>query len=446
MAEANNKNVALAHSFMDFTTSCPTAFHVVEEAFDLVHRSSIQTKHPIKVVFEHDMSWDIEKEGLYSVDRNDSSIAFFRMPKKLDKNKPLSFKMVAAHTDSPCFKIKENPEIFENGYIRLNVEGYGGMIRESWFDRPLSIAGRVFVNEKDAVKEYLVDLRNDLKVIIPSLAIHMRNKDENNQKISIQKDMLPVIGIYNNNTKDSSVLWPLVKKATGNSNAVIMGHDLFLYCLDEPHILGANHEMLASCRIDDLACVFTSVCGFASVPEVKDNTVSILFLLDNEEVGSASKQGADSTFVSDTLERICLSCGFDKVGYMASINNSFLISADCAHAAHPAHMEKADIVNRPVLNGGVVLKYSANQKYCTDGLSAALLKKFCRDNLIELQIFNNNSDVTGGSTLGNIVLSHTSIPAVDVGIPQWAMHSAYECCGTKDLDLAEKFFSAYFAS
>ena len=436
----DNKKAKLVSQYMlDFIEAAPTAFHVIDQAFELAYRSS---GRKLEILHETEPEWDVKPGGIYFVERNSSSAAFFQIP-----DKPLDtprFKIAAVHTDSPSFKLKNDPEIFDNGYVRLNVEGYGGMIKESWFDRPLSIAGRVFVNDEGHIREELVDLRGCLVTMIPSLAIHMGKQGDDKNKISIQREMLPVIGTCPGKS-EKSVLWPLVEKQLGCRDEDILSYDLFLYVLDEGRMWGAGEEFVASPRLDDQACVYAAIRAFSHFSEKRENSIPVLLLFDNEEVGSGSKQGADSTFASDVLERIAIALDLDRAGYMAAIADSFLVSADNAHAAHPAHMDRADIINRPRLNEGIVLKYAANQRYCTDALSAATFNALCREHDIPFQVFHNNGDVAGGSTLGNIVLSHASIPAVDIGIPQFAMHSACECCGVEDVLEMERFFQAYFA-
>ena len=429
----------LNSAFMDFVTKNPTAYHVVDTAYEMLSQAETAAWVALS---ESRPDWQFMPGAVHAVCRNDSTAAFFRIPEKHDGD--LAFRIAAVHTDSPAFKLKANPEIFDNGYIRLNVEGYGGMIRQSWFDRPLSIAGRVFMLEdNDLVRKVNVDLGKDLKCVIPSLAIHMSRGDEPKGKISIQKEMLPIIGQYDDTDK-KSVLMPLLEKHAMCEAGQIVSHDLFLYDTEDPHIAGADHELLLAPRLDDQACVFSALHGFFNHKETLDNVVPLLVMFNNEEVGSNSLQGADSDFLPNLLERICIALGMNRAEYMASLANSFMVSADNAHAAHPAYMEKADIVNRPVLNKGIVLKHASNQHYCTDGASAAIFCKICKENDIPYQFYYNNSDVAGGSTLGNIVLSHTSVFAVDIGIPQLSMHSAYECCGTSDIVYMADFFKAFF--
>ena len=420
----------------DFIQSSPSPYHAVETALGIINRAC-ENLGGVEVLSEGDPSWHLEPDRVYAVKRNGSSIAFFRMPSDSDSSTP-KFSVAAAHTDSPTFALKDRPEIPSEGYVRLDVAEYGGAIKQSWFDRTLSIAGRVFLDTPNGIREELVDLRDDLVVSIPSLAPHMGETG----KLSVQREMLPISGMEGD---ESSIADIIAGQFVFCEPLDILGYDLSLYVLDKPRLWGAGGQFVSSPRLDDLACACTSSIGFAeSLFQLAPNHIPILFLLDNEEIGSRTRQGADSTFVSDVLERISLSLGMGRVEHMAALSRSTLVSADNAHALHPAYPDKADPVNRPVLNKGIVLKHATNKRYCTDGASGAAFAKLCRDNDIPYQDFHNHSDIAGGSTLGNIVLAHSSMKALDIGVAQLAMHSAVECCGCDDVETMARFFSVYF--
>ena len=338
--------------------------------------------------------------------------------------------IIASHSDSPTFKIKENPEM-ECGhhYVKLNVERYGGMIYAPWLDRPLSIAGRVIIKDKETNKlqSKLINIDRDL-VLIPNLAIHMNRDINSGYQYNPQKDLLPLYG--NLSAKDTFM--KQIADAAEVSEQDILGHDLFLYNRQKASIWGASNEFVSAPRLDDLQCVFASVEGFLAGQ--KQTYMPILSVLDNEEVGSTTKQGAASTFLRDTLFRICTVFGMDTQDYFIALSKSFMISADNAHAVHPNHTDKADPVNRPYLNEGIVIKYNANQKYCTDGISAAMFKDICKQVDVPYQTFTNRSDMAGGSTLGNISNTQVAVDTVDIGLPQLAMHSPYETAGVYDTD------------
>ena len=345
---------------------------------------------------------------------------------------------MASHSDSPSFKLKENPEMeSEQHYVKLNVEKYGGMLCAPWFDRPLSIAGRLVVRDQEGLTSRLVNVDRDL-VLIPSLAIHMNRQVNEGYAYNAQKDLLPVYG----GSEAAGTLMKTIAMAAGVDQEDILGHDLFLYNRVKGTIWGAEEEFFSCGRIDDLQCAFASMEGFLAADQPAG--VAVHAVLDNEEVGSSTKQGADSTFLEDTLWRINEAMGGSREDYLRRLAGSFMISADNAHGVHPNYGDKADPTNRPWVNGGIVIKYNANQKYSTDAVSAAVFKSICRKAQVPCQTFANRSDMAGGSTLGNIANCHVSVNTVDIGLPQLAMHSPYETAGVKDtwylVKAAREFF------
>ena len=417
-----------AKEVLDQIAQSPTAYHVIENVKHELDRAGFTGLKESEV-------WELEEDGKYYVTRNGSSLIAFTVPKKVYKG----FRIMASHSDSPCPKLKEESEVLGGGVVRLNVEQYGGMLFAPWFDRPLSVAGRIFVCEEGEIRPILVDLKRDIAVI-PSLAIHMNREANSGYKYSFQKDMLPIIS-----TSDGKrSLMSMIAEEAGVEESSIIGNDLFLYPRDKGVIWGAENEFVGSPRLDDQECVWCSLSGFKRAENSEH--VKMLCVFDNEEVGSRTKQGADSDFLLMIIERINDNLGRSREQYHMAFANSFMISADNAHAFHPAHGEKYDSAHSPVMNGGIVLKFSARQSYTTDGYSAAFVRKICEDKKIPLQIFMNHSDQPGGSTLGNISNSHVSLNTADIGLAQLAMHSAYEVAGVKDMDwlvtFSEEFFSA----
>ena len=417
-----------AKKLLKFIEKSPTAFQAVTE----------MTKRLDKEGFEElkeEDHWKLKKGGNYYVTRNHSAIIAFSIPQK-----PVwKFHIMASHSDSPSFKIKDNPEMaVENKYVKLNVERYGGMLCAPWFDRPLSVAGRVVVKENDTFVTKLVDVDRDL-LMIPNLAIHMSRQANEGYQYSAQKDMLPLYGEIA--AKDTFM--ETIAQAAGVKAEDILGHDLFLYNRQKGCIWGAQEEFLSIGRLDDLQCAFASLKGFLGGE--KKEYAAVHCVLDNEEVGSSTKQGAASTFLYDVLVRMVRGLGMDYEDYLRALADSFMISADNGHALHPNYTEKADPVNRPVLNQGIVIKYSGNQKYCTDAVSAAMFKDLCSQAEVPYQTFTNNSDIPGGSTLGNISNTKVALNSVDIGLPQLAMHSPYETVGVKDtyylVEAAKKLFA-----
>lgn len=419
----------ISQQLLEFIENSPTCFHAVQAMTDILSAEGFTE-------LKENQKWHIENGGRYFVTRNGSSLIAFTVPVQEMKG----MHIIASHSDSPSFKIKENPELESEGhYIRLNVEGYGGMIRAPWFDRPLSVAGRVIVKDKaqGGFRSILVDIGRDL-VMIPNLAIHMDRQINDSCKYNIQKDMLPIYG----DLSAKGTFMKLIADTAGVPEEEILGHDLFLYNRQKGTVWGASGEFLSCSRLDDLQCAFASLKGFLAGK--RQEYLAVHCVLDNEEVGSVTKQGAASTFLYDTLTRIHTSLGLSQEDYLIHLADSFMISADNAHAVHPAHTDKADPANRSYINGGIVIKFSASQKYCTDGVSAAIFRDLCQRAGVPVQTFVNRSDMAGGSTLGNISNTQVALNTVDIGLPQLAMHSPYETAGVKDtgylIRAAEEFF------
>lgn len=430
----------------------PSQYHVVRNALDILDA---------EVLREDDPSWTIEPGRTYAVVRADASLVAFRVPKTGSADEIASsarFEIGVVHTDSPTFKLKEHPIIEREGCSCLNVEEYGGAIHKSWFDRPLSVAGRACVQREDgSFATCLVDLADKVSGIIPSLAPHMGAKDED--EVSVQSNMCPIIAmswqlqamISGEDIMKRAVAED-IEQRYGFGVRKVMSWDLSLYVLDVPAILGIGEgALVASPQLDDQGSVWPAVMGFADavregVVDEQVGVVPVLALLDNEENGSMSRAGADSTFLSDVLTRVAEILGIEGGAYKAMLARSFMVSADNAHAANPNYAGKADPTNKVGLGCGIVLKYSANQKYMTDARGAAVFKAICDGAGIKYQVFHNNSDVKGGSTLGNISGTHVSVAGCDIGLPQLAMHSAYEVCGKADIASMHSFFKTYFGS
>lgn len=410
-------NHEISSELINFIESSPSCFHAIDNI------KKILLKNGFTELRENER-WSIAPGSSCFVTRNASSIIAFSVPEK----EMSGMRIIASHSDSPTFKIKENPELESAGNcIRLNVERYGGMLCAPWFDRPLSVAGRVITkNKADGTFDIrLVNVDRDL-VLIPNLAIHMNREANNGYKYNAQKDLLPLYGM----SESKGTFMKTIAEAAGVKESDVLGHDLFLYNRQKGSIWGASEEFISCSRLDDLQCAFASLKGFLAGQ--KEQYMGVYCVLDNEEVGSGTKQGAASTFLYDTLTRIheCLHC--TREDYLIHLADSLMISADNAHAVHPSHADKADPSNRPCLNGGIVLKFNANQKYCTDGVSAAMFRDICTRAGVPVQTFANRSDMAGGSTLGNISNTQVSLNTVDIGLPQLAMHSPYETAGAED--------------
>ena len=421
------KDDTLISELFDFIKRSPTSFHAVENVCGILKENGFTELSESEV-------WNLSSGGKYFVTRNSSSLISFVLPSSTAGEK--SFMICASHSDSPSFKVKENPERKDAGCVKLNVEKYGGMLIQPWFDRPLSVAGRIVYKCGEGIKEKLVSIDRDL-LMIPNLAIHMNREANDGHKIDVQKEIQPVLSL-----SEKASLLSIVSEQAQVSKEDILSSDLFLYARTEPTRWGAENEFISSPRLDDLECAWTSLQGFISAEN--PSSIPVYCIFDNEEVGSSTRQGADSTFLSDTLERLAEKLGWSREEYKIALAKSFMLSADNAHAVHPNFTESADPVNRPVLNGGIVIKYNAAQKYTSDAVTSGFFKLVCQKAGVPFQIFTNNSNVAGGSTLGNISQNHVSVPCVDIGLAQWAMHSPYESAGAKDVESMIKVMKCFY--
>lgn len=404
----------VGENLIHFIARSPSVFHAV-------HGIKAALLYSGFTEIREEDPWHIEKGGKYVVTRNGSALIAFTVPEEGAH----AFHIMASHADSPCFKIKENPEIKEGPYVKLNVEAYGGMIMSTWLDRPLSVAGRLIVKENGHLAQKLVAVDGTM-LVIPSVAIHMDRNVNHKKDWNVQTDLLPLYGLSTGKTPFMDV----VAASAGVKKEDILAHDLFLYSRVPGTLWGEEKEFISSPKLDDLQCAFASFRGY--MRGKKEKYISVYALFDNEEVGSGTAQGAGSPFLYNVLTRLSLSLGCSYDETMARIAGSFMISADNAHSIHPNHPEYADPVNRPSINGGIVIKYNAQQRYATDALSAARFRELCSELSIPVQTFTNRSDNPGGSTLGSISNTKVSMPTVDIGLAQLAMHSSYETAGTLD--------------
>ncbi len=411
---------------LTFIDAAPTAFHAVQRVCDALEDAGYVRLH-------EEQPWRLVPGGRYYVTRNCSSLIAFRLP----EGGLTHFQIAASHSDSPCFKLKPNAERTAQGCALLNVEKYGGMLMSSWLDRPLSVAGRLIVECEGGLRTVLADAGRDL-AIIPNVPIHFNRNANDGVKWNPQVDMLPIFGA------EGASFLSVVAASAGVDRESIVGGDLFLYNRDRAKRFGADDAFIAAPRLDDLECAFASLRALLDAAPSKH--VDMLCVFDNEEVGSGTKQGADSTLLENTLRRIALALDAGPQALEAAIARSFLVSADNAHAVHPNHPEKYDEQNRVYMNKGVVVKSNANQKYTSDGLSLAVFERICARAGVPTQRFANRSDIPGGSTLGNISNAHASMNAVDIGLAQLAMHSALETAGAQDVGHMVRALRAFYES
>ena len=427
---------SFAREVIEFIDESPSTYHVVKNCSDILDENGFERIMPRE-------KWEIKKGGKYFLKKSSSTIIAFTVGEDFDvKN---GFKIFGAHTDSPCFRIKPNPEIVTENVVRLNTEVYGGPILSTWFDRPLSIAGRVIVKGEDSFFPRTVKIKIDEPLLtIPNLAIHQNREVNNGVKIDKQNDVLPVISLINKNFEREGYLERIILEKTGIKKEDIIDFDLYLYATEKGCLLGANEEFMSSPKIDNLASVYTGLIGLLEAEENQDR-INIFVAFDNEEIGSATKQGADSNYLLNTLERISLALGLSRGDFLQMLESSYILSADAAHAAHPAHLGKTDPTNRGKINEGISIKISAKQKYTSDGYSIAVIKQLIEGTEIQIQPFVNESNELGGSTIGPISSTHLDIDGVDLGVPMLAMHSIRELCGIFDVfylkELAKEFFS-----
>lgn len=430
-----SKELNFAKELIDFLYDSPTAFHAVKNIKNSLKNSNFKELKP-------EDKWNLEKGGKYYTTQNDSALIAFTVGE--GEIEEQGFKIIGAHTDSPTFRVKPNSEIIsENNYVKLNTEIYGGLIRSTWMDRPLSIAGRVALKGENLLNPELrlVNIKKPI-LIIPSLAIHMNREANSGGELNPQKDTLPLLAMVTEKLeKDNTLLNILAEELKVNKEEII-DFDLFLYEFEKGCIVGLKDEFISSSRLDDLQMVHAGIEALKGAPITQGINVMVCF--DNEEVGSATKQGADSDMLANILERIVVCLGKGREEFFRALSKSFIISADNAHAVHPNSPEKADPTNRPIINKGPVIKINANCAYTSDSDSSAVYEAICKKSGVPVQKFVNRSDLRGGSTIGPISSTHLNIRSVDIGNPTLAMHSVREFAGVKDHTYVTKSFEEFY--
>jgi len=430
-----SNELKFAQELVDFIYESPTAFHAVKNVKDTLVESGFEELE------EHE-KWKLKKGGKYFVTKNDSALIAFVVGKgEVYDN---GFKIIGAHTDSPTFRVKPSPEItVENTYIKLNTEVYGGPILNTWLDRPLAIAGRVALKSENVLfpRCELININKPI-LIIPNLAIHMNRKVNQGIELNKQKDLLPLLSMVNEELEKGNYLLKAIADKLKVNVEEIIDFDLFLYEYEKGCIMGLNNEFISSPRLDDLAMVHAGIEAIKNTEPSKATNVMVCF--DNEEIGSSTKQGANSDMLANILERITLVLGGDREDFFRSLSKSYIISADNAHALHPNSPEKHDPTNKPVINKGPVIKVNANQSYTTDSNSDAVYEEICKMAGVPYQKFVNRSDERGGSTIGPISSTHLNIRSVDIGNPQLAMHSIRELGGVADHTYIKKSFEEFY--
>lgn len=429
------KEQNFAKNLIGFIDESPSSFHATKNVEKILIKAGFKRLNP-------EDKWDLEKERKYYTIKNNSAVVAFIVGKgEVEKD---GFKLIGAHTDSPSFRIKPSPEMtVENKYLKLNTEVYGGPILNTWFDRPLSIAGRVNLKSDNPLKpkELLIDMEKPI-TIIPNLAIHMNRKVNDGVKLNQQTETLPLISTINDEFEKDDFLIKLIAEQLDVNVDDVLDFELFLYEVEKGSLIGLNEEFISIGKLDDLAMVHAGLNGLIDSNVSKATNVLVCF--DNEEVGSRTKQGAASPMLRTVLERVTLSLGKNKEDYYRALSKSFLISADQAHALHPNYTEKQDPTNKPIINGGPAIKIAANQAYTTDSFSSSVYEGICKSINVPVQKFVNRSDERGGSTIGPISSSQLDIPSIDIGNPILGMHSIRELGGVFDHYYTYKTFKEFY--
>lgn len=420
-----------SNELLEFIENSPSMFHSIETIKKYLKTAGFE-------YLPEGKKWTLAKGGKYYTTRNNTSVIAFKVGKELSD---YHFQMTAAHSDSPTYKIKSVAELDGAGeYVKLNVEAYGGMIDNTWFDRPLSVAGRVLVKEGNSLVNKLLYIDKDI-LLIPNVAIHFNRTVNDGYKYNRAVDLCP---LFSAGAVKKGEFDAMIAKEIGVDTKDIFGKDLFLVNRQKGIVWGYENEFVSSPKLDDLQCAFVSLKAFLNAEN--DKAVNVYCCFDNEEVGSNTKQGAMSTFLKDTLKRININLGKTEDEYYQAVAGSFLVSCDNAHAVHPNHPEETDTSNGSYMNKGIVIKESANQKYTTDAFSRSVFTHLCQQAGVPVQTFANRSDKIGGSTLGNLSNTQVSVNAVDIGLPQLAMHSSYETAGSKDTMYAIEVLEKYFGT
>ena len=427
-ANLDEEAIAYGYELIDFINNSPVSFLAIENAkSELLKNGYVQ-------LFEN-KPFDIQPGSKVFFIRNDSTLIALNIGKNINESN-LCYHIVVSHDDSPCFKIKPECDGKTDIYNKINVETYGGLIHSTWLDRPLGIAGRIIINTENGLETRLISL-NDNIVMIPNLCIHFNRDINDGYKYDKATDLQAFIA----QELEGSPLRELLSSHLNVNKDDIVNFDLSLYNRESGYLWGRKKEFVSAPRLDDLECVFCSLKAFLN--KENDNAVNVLYVADNEEVGSLSRQGADSDFLYQTLRQINEKIGADSQVAFAS---SFIVSADNAHAVHPNKPSISDADNRPYMNKGIAIKFKGEMFYTSDGLSSAIFQKICENGNAPHQFFANRSDIRGGHTLGSLLLSHVSMMAVDMGLPQLAMHSAFETAGTYDIKHAINAFKEFYST
>ncbi len=423
-------------NMLDFIYKSPIADFAVDNV------KKILLENGFTELVEHEF-WNIQPYTKYFVIKHGTSIIAFITGEQEIKN--YGFNLIGAHTDAPCFKIKPNMDITDSGnYVKLNTEMYGGAIMNTWFDRPLSVAGKIYLKTSNPLKPKVESIYSETPLlVIPNLAIHMNREINKGLEYNAQKHTLPILGIINEQLEEGDYLLNLIANYKGINKEDIIDFELFLHGVDKGCVLGLNQDMVMSPRLDDLSMVY---CGLEALLNAEPSqSTQVLACFDHEEIGSTTAEGANSNLLLSTLERILIGTGDkEKESLFIALSHSLMISADLAHAHHPNYADKTDITSKPLMGRGPVIKYNANKKYATNAYISSVIKNICLKNEIPVQSYVNRSDMPGGSTIGPAIASKLNIPIADMGIAVFGMHSIMETGSIKDLENITKIFQKFY--
>lgn len=423
------------NALLNFINCATSPFHVVNKSIGILKEHHFQS-------LDLGTEWTLKKGGRYYTKVYDSTLIAFVIGENLDHTPML--RLAAAHTDFPCFKVKPNAAIIEKNYVKLNTETYGGAILNTWLDRPLSIAGKVALKSNSVFQPRIcfIDFNQNL-LTIPNLAVHINRDINKGKELNKQTELLPLIATLNDTLKKEHFFLEHLASKMNVKITDILDYDLYIYNREEGCTLGIDQSFISAPRLDNLTSVYGLLSGITA-PRLNPTALHCIALYDNEEVGSHTKQGADSMIMNFILEKIFDSLNKSKTTLFDSISKSILLSADVAHGYHPNYASKSDLTNKPCLNEGITIKINANQKYASDTEAIAIVQQLCHKHNIPYQKYVNRSDIIGGSTLGSITSSWLPMKTVDLGIPLLAMHSARELMGSSDQLTLNRLMQAFF--
>lgn len=431
---------------MDFNQNANELIQFIETAtapFQVVSTSASYLQENGFVELDMKKPWSLENGKSYYTIPYPSTLFAFHVG--ADMQETSNFRIVATHTDHPCLKVKPVPDMTSNGYCKINTEIYGGPILNTWLDRPLSLAGKVALKSDSVFEPTIryIDIKKPI-LTIPNLAIHMNRDVNKGVELNRQSDMIPIIGLVNDSLNNKNFFMNFLAEQLKVAVEDILDFDLYIYNTEKGQLIGANEEFISSPRLDNLTSTYAALRAIMN--ENRKDGINVIALFDNEECGSKSKQGADSTLMTILLEKIYEGLGFSHARCQEAIMDSMHLSVDVAHAIHPNHTEKSDPTTFAKLNEGIVIKINHNQKYATDSKAIAILQQLCDLGQVKYQKYVNNSNIPGGGTLGSLVSSQLPMLTADIGVPMLAMHSARELMGTKDQAYMNMLLQTFFTA